>query len=244
MYSEKIEQLIKAALADGVLTEKERQILLRKAQEEGIDLEEFEMVLDAKVLELNKSAQPTAPKSDKLGDKIKCPNCLQTVNSFDGICPHCGYAFENIQANQSSSKLFDLLQQANTANSSKNIIGNVLQNTMDQNRKERIIAEFPLPMTKSDMLEFITYLHPHVYNSTMGGFTSTSSGYHAKYTECMHKCRVSFSEDSSIKYYLDEFESTQKKDARQFKIIITIALVIGIPLCILVLLFGGDLGLF
>ena len=48
MYNEKIEALIKAALADGVLTEKEKEILFKNAQAEGIDLDEFEMVLDAR----------------------------------------------------------------------------------------------------------------------------------------------------------------------------------------------------
>ena len=51
MYNEKIEALIKAALADGVLTEKEKQILFKRAQEEGVDLDEFEMVLDAREIE-------------------------------------------------------------------------------------------------------------------------------------------------------------------------------------------------
>ena len=227
MYSEKIEQLIKIALADGVLTEKEKQILFKRAQEEGIDLDEFEMVLDAKVLELTKSAQPAAPKSDKLGDKLKCPNCLQTVNSFDGICPHCGYAFENVQANKSATKLFDLLQKANT-----------------KEKQDEIISQFPLPLTKADMLEFITYLRPHVFNDTLNEFKYIHSSYHTKYTECMHKCRVSFSEDSSIRYYLDEFETMQKKEARKLKLIIIGALIIGIPIMILVLLFGGGLDLF
>ena len=55
MYNEKIEQLINAALADGVLTEKEKQVLFKRAQEQGIDLDEFEMVLDARLVELQKA---------------------------------------------------------------------------------------------------------------------------------------------------------------------------------------------
>ena len=35
MYNEKLEELIDAALADGVLTEKEKQVLFKKAQESG-----------------------------------------------------------------------------------------------------------------------------------------------------------------------------------------------------------------
>jgi hypothetical protein len=51
MYSEKLEKLIELAFADGVLTDKKKQVLLKNAQVEGIDLDEFEMVLDARVYE-------------------------------------------------------------------------------------------------------------------------------------------------------------------------------------------------
>lgn len=50
MYDKKLEQLIDAALADGELTQKEKQVLFKKAQEMGIDLDEFEMVLDARLV--------------------------------------------------------------------------------------------------------------------------------------------------------------------------------------------------
>jgi uncharacterized tellurite resistance protein B-like protein len=49
MYNEQIDNLINIALGDGELTEKEKQILFKKAEVEGIDLDEFEMVLDAKL---------------------------------------------------------------------------------------------------------------------------------------------------------------------------------------------------
>ena len=56
MYNEQIESLITAALADGVLTEKEKQILFKKAEAMGIDLDEFEMVLDSRLVELKRKA--------------------------------------------------------------------------------------------------------------------------------------------------------------------------------------------
>lgn len=52
IYSAKLESLIDLALSDGELTEKEKQVLFKKAELEGIDLDEFEMVLDAKLLNL------------------------------------------------------------------------------------------------------------------------------------------------------------------------------------------------
>lgn len=99
MYNEQLENLIDAALADGVLTEKEKQILFKKAQAMDIDLDEFEMVLDARLVELKKkeareaeqyqiemekakAAQKSAPKSNKYGDIRKCPSCGAMVESF------------------------------------------------------------------------------------------------------------------------------------------------------------------
>ena len=90
MYNEKIEQLINAALADGVLTEKEKQVLFKRAQEQGIDLDEFEMVLDARLVELKKTTK-SAPKSDKFGDVRKCPACGAPMNvNKSGKCDYCG----------------------------------------------------------------------------------------------------------------------------------------------------------
>ena len=129
MYNEQLENLIDAALADGVLTEKEKQILFKKAQTMGIDLDEFEMVLDARLVELKKkeareaeqyqiemekakAAQKSAPKSNKYGDIRKCPACGAMVESFQTKCSECGYEFTNVEAVHSAQKLFDALQAA------------------------------------------------------------------------------------------------------------------------------------
>ena len=56
MLTPELEQLINYALEDGVLTDKERSVLMRKAQAAGADLDEFEMILDAKLHEVQKTA--------------------------------------------------------------------------------------------------------------------------------------------------------------------------------------------
>ena len=116
MYNEQVENLINLALTDGELTEKEKQILFKKAEAAGIDLDEFEMVLDAKLFEKqadNKKASETplsaAPKSDKLGDVRKCPACGTITESFATRCSDCGTEFRNIEASHNISKFFEKL---------------------------------------------------------------------------------------------------------------------------------------
>ena len=121
MYSEKIEALINAALADGELTEKEKRILFKRAEEEGIDLDEFEMVLDARLYERNNSInQPIndkvtnneKPNTNKFASIKKCPACGATVEAFNTKCSDCGYVFSNIETNASFERLYQMLIDA------------------------------------------------------------------------------------------------------------------------------------
>lgn len=116
MYSEKLENLIMSALADGVLTEKEKQILFKNAEAEGIDLDEFEMVLEAKLFEKQQTLKPAnetsaTPKSEKFGDVRKCSACGAIVESFAIKCPDCGTEFRNIEASRNIIKFFDKLNE-------------------------------------------------------------------------------------------------------------------------------------
>lgn len=53
-----LEKLISAALADGVVTDKERSVLIKKVKEAGGDVDEFEMLLDARIYEAQQKAKP------------------------------------------------------------------------------------------------------------------------------------------------------------------------------------------
>lgn len=117
MYNDKLEKLIEMALMDGELTEKEKQILFKKAESFGVDLDEFEMVLDAKLFEKQQSnkseatATTASPKSDKFGDVKKCPACGAMVQSFQTKCGDCGHEFRNVEASQNIIKFFEKLDE-------------------------------------------------------------------------------------------------------------------------------------
>lgn len=230
MYSERIEALINAALVDGKLTEKEKQILYKNAEAEGIDLDEFEMVLDARLVELEKAkeeATKSAPKSNKLGDVRKCPACGALVNSFHRKCQECGYVFENIQANSIATQLAKLLQEAK-----------------DHKARISILSSFPIPSAKGDLMEFIAILRPHVFynngdfrhysfSSTGGGDmeseeerrkreqkekierekTEEGNAYVLKYMECMEKIKLFFPDDEVLNTYVEEVRKMTNKES-------------------------------
>lgn len=55
MYSEQLEQLIKSVIADGVITEKERAVLHKKAASEGVDEDEIDVYVDGLVAQMKPS---------------------------------------------------------------------------------------------------------------------------------------------------------------------------------------------
>ena len=180
MYNEKLENLIEMALMDGELTEKEKQVLFKNAENMGDDLDEFEMVLEAKLFEKQKSIEQekpktteAAPKSDKFGDVKKCPACGSMVQSFQIKCIDCGHEFSNIQSNTSINKLFEMLNDAEdtrkedtSSNNPFAAMGNLMaQNIMagtskTDKKKMEIISNFPIPTTKEDMIEFLSLALP------------------------------------------------------------------------------------
>lgn len=177
LYNPQLEKLIDLALVDGQLTDKERQVLCRKAQSMGIDLDEFELVLDARVYHRSQQAPaqpaqaPVQPK--KVKEVRKCPACGAIVESFTTRCPECGYEFRNVEANGGIRRLFEMLNEVETtsredATGLKDGIGRVyadlfaqsLGGTKATRRKKAIIQNFPIPNTKEDILEFLALALP------------------------------------------------------------------------------------
>ena len=199
LYDEKIEALISAALADGVLTEKEKQILFKKAQAQGIDLDEFEMVLDARLVEREKAekekAAASAPKSTKYGDVRKCPVCGAMVPALAAACPECGYEFSGIEVSKAAKELSEKLQAENEKWGSR------------IKEKTEIIENFAIPNTKAELFGFMISAKPHILDSK----DPLARAYFKKYQQCLEQARISLPNDKDVTPYINEFEALKKR---------------------------------
>lgn len=263
MYNEQLEQLIDAALADGVLTEKEKQILFKKAQTFGVDLDEFEMVLDARLVKMQKEQQQAAPKSNKFGDVKKCPACGAIVQSFNGVCTECGYEFSGVEANSSSKLLAKKIEEINERQIQKaaGIGGPTLED--DDKKweimgKERIMAichvikSFPIPNTKADMFEFITTMQSNMLSPD--AYKLEADAYYTKYNEAIIKASALYKNDSTFsnlienkREVVEEYKKMHKKQKGfgmkpQAKfMLILFSVLVGLMVGSLVLAFIFDL---
>lgn len=107
LIPEELDALIQEYLTDGVLTEKERKVILKKAVGMGLDSDEIDLYLDAQIQKLDHASDAVIRKQ-----KGKtCPYCGGSVPLLVDKCPHCG---ENItvQASEELQEIFDNLEEA------------------------------------------------------------------------------------------------------------------------------------
>lgn len=210
MFSEELESVIEAALADGTLTAKEREVLHKRAAAEGVDPDELDVVIEGRLAKMKREEDwlRPAPPSDKFGDVKKCPNCGEPVEPMAVKCSACGYEFRGVEALKSSQRLAEKLEAIEEAYRGKE------GSQFDVNRdREQVTAikNFPIPTTKEDLLDFAISMQSKWNSSTMDdGLAGLKSAYKAKYDECVKKAQVLFPNDPMFQGVFEQYQADKK----------------------------------
>jgi hypothetical protein len=99
--------LVQEYLTDGVITAKERQVLINKAVSLGVDPNEFDLYIDAQEQKLQNAAAEAA----KQQKGRMCPFCQASLPMFADKCPECG-ANITPEASKEVEELINTLEQA------------------------------------------------------------------------------------------------------------------------------------
>ena len=212
MFSEELESVIEAALADGALTAKEREVLHKRAAAEGVDPDELDVVIEGRLAKMKREEDwlRPAPPSDKFGDVKKCPRCGEPVEPMAVKCSACGYEFRGVEALKSSQQLADKLDEI--AKSYRDKKGNSFQQHDDQiysmREQARVIKSFPVPTTKEDLLDFAITMQSK-WNSSTGleRGTGVKTAYKAKYEECVNKAQILFPNDPMFQGVFEQHQA-------------------------------------
>ena len=166
-----IEKLIDLAIADGQITEKERNVILKKAIELGEDTDEVVMILDGKLHQLEASK----PKlKEKVGNIKTCPACGANIKPFVDDCTDCGHAFR-----------FDSLDKLN-----KKIQSNS-NNAIEQ------ISLHAIPINRESLIEFLSFAYGNANNKGLN--FEVRSAWYAKFNEALDKAKFTFQNDHDKK---------------------------------------------
>lgn len=231
MYSESLEAIIDAALADGVLSDKEREVLHKRAAQEGIDADELDVVIEGRLAKKKKEEdwlRPAPPQNlvnEKLGNVVKCPNCGCTDVAGRALCPECGYAFSNVKTNSSAERLAEQLAKIESARRG-DLLGGIASGFGGGKAGEKAscIQNFPVPNTREDLLEFLSMLKPKSsrygkYGMTQSEATEAKACY-VKYVECIEKAQRSFRDDPDFQPFYEFYNKERKKRSPIFWLLI------------------------
>ena len=134
-FSAQLEQVIKATLTDGFISEKERTVLYRLAEGEGISREAVDQMLNERLQQW---------RVEKKARLHKCPQCGTVLEAFVTKCPNCGAEIAVGRASSVKAIEEKLASLPTTGN-----------NKVDMAQRRDVISTFPVPNTREDLLEFL-----------------------------------------------------------------------------------------
>ena len=182
MFSKELENLIQATLEDGKLEENEKAALVKRAQREGVDLDELEIyinsLLQKRQRELNEKKEAIYEKYEEEKKKAigpVCPKCGKQVPPLTLKC-ECGYEFKKQGTLSSSQILCEKIEKINSR-PMKHSPGSYDGDAELDNRNSEIIdliSIFPVPNSKEDIVEFISMAVPN--SNLKGGLWGTFRG--------------------------------------------------------------------
>lgn len=136
MVPKELDELIKEYLTDGIITSKERQVLLKKAQQMGLDVDEIDLYIDAQQQKVDQAVETT--KRNARGKS--CPFCGAVIPLLADKCPECGKTITP-EANKELEEIFDNLENALVEFKLGNDIGKNKANVERYVRKARTYYE-------------------------------------------------------------------------------------------------------
>jgi len=216
MNNEKIIKLIEMSLADGVINEKEREIILRKAEALGEDIDEVEMYIEGKISDLESS---TKTKTDNIK---KCPSCGASIESFSARCSDCDYEFSKdastsvvLQIQKDFEDLYlkcekkhqkELEREINDPNYDPEDLEEIKSND-----SVNFITTLPIPNTRVDILEFIALCAPLAYHKSNSSWWDgeriniVKKAWRSKLEQAIIKGRLTLKDDKQALEIIDTY---------------------------------------
>jgi hypothetical protein len=191
--NEELEKMIRFATEDGSITDKEREIILRKAQEVGADLDEVEIMLESELAKHDRIVESPKPAIQRPKEKVKkCPNCGATITESILTCPECGYDFsmqsetsEEFQKRIEQLKIDLIRADEEYIKETESLPWysplKIEKEKYCINKKANIIKSFNIPITKEGLMQLLDYTYSNYYA------TINEDDYYSEKDKIIHK---------------------------------------------------------
>ena len=226
MFSPELEKLIEITLADGVLTDQEKSVLIKKAQAEGVDIDQLDVYIQYLMQQRKEEEMKQAEArkaSETMGDVKRCPNCGAVYVPGSLVCA-CGHIFDVTVQSKAYEKFTEEVQKK-LSHMDTGVVSQMFGSANKEiNTVQQFISNYPVPTNRIDLLEFLINLQgvanhkgPKIVSPAMLDF---SYYYWILFTNCINKAKVYFSTDkdfqSSFQFYNEKSAQPKGFFARLF----------------------------
>jgi len=211
-----IEKLIHIARECGNVTDKQREIILRKARALGDDLDEVEMVLETIT-----NQSKAGPATDIHTKKMKCPNCGATIFDTSFVCPECGSVLQqenkaSIEARAMIERLQERLADASKPASKSEML---LRPNAHIERQVSTVNTFTMPTTKEGLTQFLEFAYSNYISIGNGvddlAFKSLKDAWYGKTMQAYNSLERLGGSDPGIKVLLNNYSSLISQEKKK-----------------------------
>ena len=211
-----IERLINIAKESGELTEKQKEIILRKAEILGEDVDEVEMHLES--IRPNHVIKEQAKVPEK---RMKCPNCGAIISETSFKCPECGYVLQHeTKASEDARSVVDRLQER-LAESTKPVSKTeaFLDPYAPVKRQASVVNTFTMPTTKEGLTQLLEFSYSN-YISIGNGYQDIQlkplkNAWYGKTMQAYNALARIGGNDPEIKSLLEQYSSLISKEKKK-----------------------------
>lgn len=222
----KITEMIRMAAADGVITDAEKAIIIKKATELGEDPDMVALAIEGEVGSLQKE------KERKMASGKRCPQCGEIIPAGSAVCPACGFAILDSHENNTALKLQNDLMELDRERSkllhsveSKNgVFGDdysapkrlEINKSVTTAKITRINATV-VPNNRADLFELLSYSAAQADKTapndgiTADNIENLGYAYWLLFEKCILMARVSFPNDKGFYSFFKKYESENTK---------------------------------
>lgn len=174
MFSKELQTLIDAAIMSGEITEKTRAVLHKRAEADGVDPDELDMIIDSMLAQKKEHAERRAERKTEKSDS---PTALARLLA----------KIEEVEAREFKD---DEDEDGDDAEEKR---ADALANT---------IKNFPLPKDKEELLEIIYFIKPYLnkkaWNTDTLAEEEMAKAYRHRYKEICNLVKTRYANDADL----------------------------------------------
>lgn len=224
--SPRLNSLINAAVADGEISDMERNVLIRNAQQEGVSMDEFVMVLEARLYEQQqalRARQQEAENKQKAAAAVnaapipvrpsrpevrKCPACGEIIKEIGSKkCASCGYEFDNYSG--ASVSIVSSDSSGFSVPHGTSAIDQLAAQLYDENGfyRENLIESYPIPSNKADFIDLLIFCAA----KSEDGWSEMQDECKFKVKQLIDRAYVSYKNDEDVMALVNKYSAIVNK---------------------------------